>query len=175
MGPANSASPRFAAGPSQPAPLSGVRQQEFRVPASCKVLLGATRPDRRHRGLAVLEPTASLSAIRRQARPLTRAAAPTRKTRNTARPGEQLGGRPRSPGSRVGGAPAWSMLPGALSGVRQRPVDVADVFLERQQGLAGRSEGVGYARLSSSTGMVRTPAVRRAYSAKPGWRRACSA
>ena len=28
--------------------------------------------------------------------------------------------------------------------------------------------GVGYARLSSSTGMVRTPAVWRAYSAKPG-------
>src|SRR6266851_4557513 len=27
---------------------------------------------------------------------------------------------------------------------------------------------VGYARLSSSTGMVRTPAVWRAYSAKPG-------
>ena len=29
-------------------------------------------------------------------------------------------------------------------------------------------KGVGYARLSSSTGMVRTPAVWRAYSAKPG-------
>src|SRR5260370_5318332 len=28
--------------------------------------------------------------------------------------------------------------------------------------------GVGYARVSSSTGMVRTPAVWRAYSAKPG-------
>src|SRR5437016_3382233 len=28
--------------------------------------------------------------------------------------------------------------------------------------------GVGYARLSSSTGMVRTPAVWRVYSAKPG-------
>jgi hypothetical protein len=29
-------------------------------------------------------------------------------------------------------------------------------------------KGVAYARLSSSTGMVRTPAVWRAYSAKPG-------
>ena len=29
-------------------------------------------------------------------------------------------------------------------------------------------EDVGYARVSSSTGMVRTPAVWRAYSAKPG-------
>ena len=36
------------------------------------------------------------------------------------------------------------------------------------QDLAGRSGGVGYARLSSSTGMVRTPAVWRAYPAKPG-------
>jgi len=34
---------------------------------------------------------------------------------------------------------------------------------------------MGYARLSSSTGMVRTPAVWRSYSAKPGYRRACSA
>ena len=34
---------------------------------------------------------------------------------------------------------------------------------------------VGYARVSSSTGIVRTPAVWRAYSAKPGYRRACSA
>ena len=33
--------------------------------------------------------------------------------------------------------------------------------------LAGLRD-VGYARLSSSTGMVRTPAVWRAYSAKPG-------
>jgi hypothetical protein len=41
MTPANPASPRSAAVPSQPAPLSDVRQQEFRVPASCKVLLGA--------------------------------------------------------------------------------------------------------------------------------------
>jgi hypothetical protein len=36
-----------------------------------------------------------------------------------------------------------------------------------QTSLAGLG-GVGYARLSSSTGMVRTPAVWRAYSAKPG-------
>jgi hypothetical protein len=34
--------------------------------------------------------------------------------------------------------------------------------------LRRKLRGVGYARLSSSTGMVRTPAVWRAYSAKPG-------
>jgi hypothetical protein len=50
----------------------------------------------------------------------------------------------------------------------ERPINVAGVFLERRSDLAGRSWGVGYARLSSSTGMVRIPAVWRAYSAKPG-------
>jgi NAD(P)-dependent dehydrogenase (short-subunit alcohol dehydrogenase family) len=52
--------------------------------------------------------------------------------------------RPRSPGPRLGGASAWLMLPGALSGVPppadgERPVDVAGVFLERHPHLADRS------------------------------------
>jgi len=51
---------------------------------------------------------------------------------------------------------------------RERPVDVAGVFLERHQDPAGRLGSVGYARLSSRTGMVRIPAVWRSYSAKPG-------
>ncbi len=64
--------------------------------------------------------------------------------------------------------------------VRRRPT-VSDQSIWRvysskvtRTSLAGL-RGVGYARLSSSTGMVRTPAVWRAYSAKPGWCRACSA
>jgi hypothetical protein len=57
--------------------------------------------------------------------------------------------------------------------VRRRPT-VSDLSMWRmyssnvtRTSLAGL-RGVGYARLSSSTGMVRTPAVWRAYPAKPG-------
>jgi hypothetical protein len=51
----------------------------------------------------------------------------------------------------------------------ERPVDVAVYSSKRHHDLAGLSwPSVDYARLSSSTGMVRTPAVWRAYSAKPG-------
>jgi hypothetical protein len=46
--------------------------------------------------------------------------------------------------------------------MRQRHIDDGGVEHDRPL------RGVGYARLSSSTGMVRTPAVWRAYSAKPG-------
>ena len=56
------------------------------------------------------------------------------------------------------GSPADAKL--AINGAQMR-VDVTRISL------AGLLR-VGYARLSSSTGMERTPAVWRAYSAKPG-------
>ena len=43
-----------------------------------------------------------------------------------------------------------------------------DQLTERLAALTDVALGVGYIRLSSSTGMVRTPAVWRSYSAKPG-------
>ncbi len=52
-----------------------------------------------------------------------------------------------------------------VSSLKDRePAGMPDVTMTSLAGLSG----VGYARLSSSTGMVRTPAVWRAYSAKPG-------
>jgi transposase len=70
-------------------------------------------------------------------------------------------------------APSSSRTVDAAWPVRRRPT-VRDQSMWRvyssnvtMTSLAGL-RGVGYARLSSSTGMVRTPAVWRAYSAKPG-------
>jgi hypothetical protein len=48
------------------------------------------------------------------------------------------------------------------------PASAHDVGSRRYQTWLAALRRVGYARLSSSTGMVRTPAVWRAYSAKPG-------
>jgi hypothetical protein len=64
------------------------------------------------------------------------------------------------------GTGCWLACPPPADG--ERSVDMAGVFLEGHQELASRFRGVGYARVSSSTGMVRTPAVWRSYSAKPG-------
>jgi hypothetical protein len=57
-----------------------------------------------------------------------------------------------------------STRPGNVSGQSMWRVQSSNVTRTSLAGL----RGVGYARLSSSTGMVRISAVWRAYSAKPG-------
>jgi hypothetical protein len=61
---------------------------------------------------------------------------------------------------RVGGS-------ASSGGEDEQSVALTEVHHRVRAALAGL-RGVGYARLSSSTGMVRIPAVWRSYSAKPG-------
>ena len=65
----------------------------------------------------------------------------------------------------------------ALTRIEQVDAGVADHLRARvrtgvvcvfAEPVSMRTSAAGYARVSSSTGMVRTPAVRRAYSAKSG-------